>query len=74
MSTNAINNLSLLSLDAFAHFRHADIPVAEVGHGTDNQFWNVLLITEHQHFVFQGFCTTTDHMDIKGFEQLLGSI
>ena len=74
MSTNAINNLSLLILDAFARFRHADIPVAEVGHGTDNQFWNVLLITEHKHFVFEGRRTTTDHVDIKGFEQLLRSI
>ncbi len=55
MSADAVNQLSLLVLDTLTRFRHADIPVAEVGHGADNQFRSVLLITEHQHFVFRGF-------------------
>ena len=74
MSADAVNQFPLLVLDALTCFRHADIPVAKVGHGTDNQFRSVLIIAEHKHFVFRGFRATTDHMDIKGFEQLLGSI
>lgn len=33
-----------------------------------------MLIAEHQHCVFQGFSATTNHVDIKGLEQLLGCI
>ena len=74
MGADAVDQLSLLVLDALTGFRHADIPVSEIGHGADNQFRSVLLITEHQHFVFRGFGATTDHMDIKGLEQLPGGI
>ncbi len=74
MSADAVNQLLPFILDTLTSLRHADIPVAEVGHGADNQFRSVLLITEHQHFVFRGCGATTDHVDIKGLEQLLGSI
>ena len=45
MGANAFDQFPLLVLDALTRFRHADIPVAKVGHGADNQFRSVLLIT-----------------------------
>lgn len=74
MSADAVNRLSFLVLNTLTSLRNADIPVAKVGHGADNQFRSVLIIAEHKHFVFRGCSATTDHVDIKGLEQLLGSI
>src|SRR6185312_14593697 len=62
--------LPFLIFDTLTGFRHADIFVAEIRHSADNQFRHILLISKHQYFIFKGFRRATDHMDIKGFEQL----
>ena len=71
---NTDEQLPFLILDTLAGFRHADVFVTKIRHSADNQFGHILLISEHQYFIFKGFGGAANHMDIKGFEQLLGCI
>ena len=71
---NTDEQIPFLIFDTFTGFRHADVFVTKIRHSADNQFRHILLISEHQYFIFKGFGRATDHMDIEGFEQLLGCI
>ena len=68
---DALGQLALLVLDALTGLGRADVPVAQIGYGADDQLRRILRVAEHQHFVFRVvWCAAADHVDMEFLEQL----
>ena len=74
MAADAFDQLAFFVLDAFSGFRHANIPVPQVGHGTDDQLRCSVFSGKHKHLAFKVFRCIADHMDIECSEQLFRRI
>ena len=72
MPAYAIGQLLILVRRALPGLHRADIPVAQIRHGTDDQLRRPLRILEHQHLILRGIrANVADHMHIKHLQQLL---
>ncbi|MPM22735.1 hypothetical protein SDC9_69193 [bioreactor metagenome] len=74
MIPDAVQELALLVFDALARLGRADIPVPEMGHGTDDQIGDSLAVPEHQHLVLRVSGRAAGDVDLEGLQQVLRGV
>ena len=74
MVADTFHQFTPLVIEGFSGFGAADIPVAQIGNGTDDQLRLAAGIIQHHQLIFRRLCHGADHVHIEKAQHLAGGI